>query len=238
MSISPRSVLNYCSILAQLALPPQCFLCGAHCGDEGLCPDCRGDLPRLPASVCQMCALPAPGATLCGRCLQIRPNFDHVIAACSYAFPADAMVQALKYRSELAVASILAHELAAAVCSEPGPDLVIAMPLSVERLRERGFNQALEIARLLCARTGFALAVDACRRVLDTTPQTSLPWSQRAKNVRRAFVCDADLQGRSVAVVDDVLTTGATLSELAATLKKRGAVSVSAWVFARTLPHG
>src|SRR5574341_553019 len=109
------------------------------------------------------------------------------------------------------------------------------MPLARGRLAERGFNQALEIARVVAARTGIALLRDAARKVADTPPQAALPWKKRAKNVRGAFACDADLTGRRIAVVDDVLTTGATLDELARVLRKAGAAGVTGWVVARTL---
>jgi predicted amidophosphoribosyltransferase len=108
------------------------------------------------------------------------------------------------------------------------------MPLARGRLAERGFNQSLEIARVVAADTRIALLPDACRKVAETPPQAALPWKERARNVRRAFVCDADLAGRKVAVVDDVLTTGATLNELARVLLRAGATSVRGWVVART----
>jgi predicted amidophosphoribosyltransferase len=109
------------------------------------------------------------------------------------------------------------------------------MPLAAGRLRERGFNQAQELARLAGRRLGVRVFAHACRKVADTAPQAALPWKERARNVRGAFVCDADLTGLSVAVVDDVITTGATLNELARNLKRAGAVQVSGWAVARTL---
>jgi ComF family protein len=112
----------------------------------------------------------------------------------------------------------------------------VPMPLARGRLAERGFNQALEIARVVATRTGIALLPHSCRKVVETPAQAMLPWKERARNVRRAFVCDADLQGRRIAVVDDVLTTGATLNELARVLRKAGAVEVRGWVVARALP--
>jgi ComF family protein len=109
------------------------------------------------------------------------------------------------------------------------------MPLAPARLRERGFNQALEIARVVSRTTGVKLATAACRRVLDSAPQAALPWRERAKNIRGAFVCDIDLTGMRVAVIDDVLTTGSTLNELARNLRKKGAIEIQGWVVARTL---
>jgi ComF family protein len=109
------------------------------------------------------------------------------------------------------------------------------MPLASARLRSRGFNQAHELARLAGRRLGVPVLAHACRKVTDTAPQAALPWNERASNVRGAFVCDANLTGMKVAIVDDVMTTGATLGELSKNLKRAGAVHVSCWVVARTL---
>jgi predicted amidophosphoribosyltransferase len=112
------------------------------------------------------------------------------------------------------------------------------MPLARARLAGRGFNQAMELARRLAAEFGLNISMDVCRRTREGTPQAVLPWKQRATNIRNAFVCDFDLNGKSVAVVDDVLTTGATLNELALTLKRRGAREVIGWIAARTPAPG
>jgi ComF family protein len=133
------------------------------------------------------------------------------------------------------LARTLGEALAQAVPRDA--DAIVPMPLARGRLAERGFNQALEIARVVAARTSIPLLSLACRKVVDTPPQATLPWKERARNVRRAFVCDADLSGKRIAVVDDVLTTGATLNELARVLRRAGAVSVAGWVVARTLPR-
>jgi len=173
---------------------------------------------------------------MCGRCLTRRPAFDRVVAALAYAFPADALVRALKYRGSLACARPLATTLAGALDPEPYPDLLVAMPLTQQRLRERGFNQAMEIARLIGAEFGLKITASGCRRTRESAPQASLPWKERAANVRNAFACELDLEGKIIAVVDDVLTTGASLNELAVTLKRRGAREVWGWIVARTPP--
>ena len=111
------------------------------------------------------------------------------------------------------------------------------MPLARGRLAERGFNQALEIARVVAAATGIALLPRACRKVTETPAAGHAAVERTRKNVRRAFVCDADLEGMRIAVVDDVLTTGATLNELARVLRKAGAAEVRGWIVARTLPR-
>ncbi|HTD91809.1 MAG TPA: ComF family protein [Burkholderiales bacterium] len=146
----------------------------------------------------------------------------------------DALVQGLKYRSLLAIAPLFGNAIAASLDEQP--DVIIPMPLADARLRERGFNQAQEIARHVANIGGLPLLPRACRKVRDTAPQAALPWKERAKNMRKAFVCDEDFTGKHVAVVDDVMTTGATLNELAQNLKKAGAVRVTCLIAARTLP--
>lgn len=226
---------DYRSLAGRL-IPPACLLCGDRAGLDGLCIGCRDSLPALPTSRCPVCAVPNLTADLCGRCLRRRPAYDRVIAARLYAFPANILIHGLKYRGNLAWARPLATALAEVLEAEPRPDLVVPMPLSPARLRSRGFNQAMELARLTRLEFGFRIAAQGCSRTRDGVPQATLPWKERARNVRGAFDCSLDLEGQCVAVVDDVLTTGATLNELAATLKKRGAARVVGWIAARTPP--
>ena len=187
---------------------------------------------------CPVCAIPDPTGEPCGRCLNKPPHFDRVVAPFMYEFPATALIQGLKYRGNLACARPLAAGLAEAVEKEPYPDLILPMPLARARLARRGFNQAMEISRRVATEFGLDLSVHVCHRTREGTPQAALPWKQRATNVRNAFVCDVDVNGKSVAVVDDVLTTGATLDELALTLKRRGAREVIGWIVARTPAPG
>lgn len=182
-----------------------------------------------------VCALPLPDGTLCGACLAQPPRYDSTIAVFAYGFPVDALIQRYKYGGQLAIAPLFTGFLSSAV-AEPA-DLIIPMPLSPQRLRERGFNQSLEIARGVGCLTGIPVVADACRKIVETQPQAALPWKERAKNIRGAFVCDADLRGARVAVVDDVMTSGATVNELARNLRRAGAAHISAWVVARTLPR-
>jgi len=231
-----RQSLNNCLNFVQRIWPRTCVLCGAGIASGSACPGCRADLPWLPEAHCPQCAKPTPAARTCGDCLAHPPRFDRVQAAFAYAFPVDAVIQRYKYAGQLALGSLLAGSLAE--CVDPvGVDLIVPMPLAPARLAERGFNQSLELARVVAARHGLALAPHACRRVKDTPPLAALPWEERAKSIRGAFVCDADLGGRTVAVVDDVLTTGATMNELARNLRKAGAKTVIALVVARTVPH-
>jgi ComF family protein len=189
----------------------------------------------LPLSQCRRCALPLESGEICGACLVAPPAYDGVTAAFVYDFPVDALVQKYKYAPDLGLAPVLGELLGAAPCAEV--DAVIAMPLGAARLRVRGFNQAQELARVAARIRGLPLLARACRKVGEAPPQASLPWKERAANVRGSFVCDADLTDRRVAVVDDVMTTGATVNELARVLKRAGARCVRAWVLARTLPE-
>jgi len=223
------ALLNGCARSAHAWAGEDCLLCGAEAGPELLCPACIGELPALPES-CPRCALPSPAGAVCGNCLNCPPHFDATLALWRYEFPCDRLVQALKYRARLALAGFFARGLA----SRPLPevDLIVPMPLHPKRLAERGFNQALEIARHL----GRPIEPRGVLRVKDSLPQTELPYEERAKNVRGAFLCRVDLSGASVAVLDDVMTTGATLNELARVLKRAGATRVENLVIARTVP--
>jgi ComF family protein len=214
-------------------LPQDCLLCSAPSGEQILCSGCESDLPRLATNLCPVCAQPCPGGAICGACLHQPPHFDATLASLRYAFPADKLIQALKFGHRLGLAPFLA----AAMLHGPHPvgTLMMPVPLSPRRLRERGFNQALELARPLARALGLPLDLTSCQRRLDTPPQSLLPWKARRKNIRHAFECTASLEGASIIVVDDVMTSGATLDEFAATLKRHGAARVTNWVAARAL---
>lgn len=174
---------------------------------------------------------------MCGACLKHSPAFDRTIAALAYAFPLDRLIPRLKYHGALAVAPLLGECLTETCRTQPRPDRVLAMPLHAGRIRERGFNHSTEIARVVAKRLQLPLYSGGCRRIRDTPPQMGLPHDARRRNLRGAFACSADLGGMHIAVIDDVMTTGTSLNELAATLKRAGAREVSCWVAARTLPH-
>ena len=228
----PLTLFNTCVRNIHAWAGGDCLLCGAESGPELLCPACIGELPALPES-CPQCALPSPAAAVCGSCINRSPHFDATFALWRYEFPCDGLVQALKYRAQFALAGFFARSLA----SRPLPevDVVLPMPLHAKRLAERGFNQALEIARGLARYRGTPIEPRGVLRVKNTPPQTELPYEDRAKNVRGAFLCELDLSGASVAVLDDVMTTGATLNELARVLKRAGARRVENFVIARTV---
>ena len=221
--------------LTSLVFGGTCFLCKGAARDI-LCEGCNADLPRLPPALCPRCALESPGSAVCGRCLARAPQYDGTIAALSYAFPADALVHALKFRSELALAPFLAGLLSERLLPEHAVDCVVPVPLSAKRLRERGYNQAAEIARALASAMRLRVELELCKRRRDTPAQIDLPWAERERNVRGAFASSRLVEGASIAVVDDVMTTGATLDEIAATFKRAGARRVVNWVVARTFP--
>jgi len=226
--------------IARLALPQRCELCVASSGRELLCRACDADLPHL-AAPCPTCALPATTGAACGACLAHPPVWSRAIAALVYTFPVDHLLQQLKYGGRLALADWAGGKLTTAVqaslasrASHERPGRVVALPLSASRQRERGFNQAREIAAGVARAVGVPL-VSPLARIAETTPQTALAWSERAKNVRGAFAVVADVRGARIALVDDVMTTGATLAEAARTLILAGAADVECWVVARTL---
>lgn len=223
-----RRVLD--AILAQ-----DCLLCGQSSGGELLCRDCADDLPRLPAQRCPCCALPTPSGELCGQCLAHPPHYDRTLALFNYGFPLDKLIQAFKYAHRLSLGTYFGRLLAEAA-STTDADLLIPLPLHSQRLRERGFNQALELARPVAAARHLPIATQCCTRIRNTPAQANLSWREREKNIRGAFHCAEDLTGKRILLVDDVMTTGASLDECSRTLKLHGAASVTLLVAARALP--
>jgi ComF family protein len=221
------------SALLDTLLPRACLLCGDR-SQASLCDGCATDLPRLAGPLCPVCATPlAAPAPACGACLQSPPAFDATLAPLRYGFPVDRLIQSLKYSCRLASADFFAQSMLAG--THPEGALLMPVPLSRQRLRERGFNQALEIARPLARALALPLDATTLTRPRDTLPQSRLPWRARKGNVRHAFECNRDLSGIAVIVVDDVMTTGATLDAVARTLKDHGAARVTNWVAARAI---
>ena len=220
------------------ALPQSCAFCAAPCGCALVCAACRAALPRV-VGPCPTCALPMPVGSRCGACLGQPPPFAAAFAAFAYAFPLDRLLQSFKYGGQLAHADFFAEALAERVAQRgpatSWPDALVALPLAPSRQRERGFDQAAEIARRVARITGLPMA-SGLRRTRDTPAQATLPWKERAGNVRGAFAADPTLAGQRIAIVDDVMTTGSTLSSAAQAALRAGARAVEVWAVARTLP--
>ena len=228
------------------ALPSACALCGGHAG-AAVCQSCHAAYLGAFRPRCRRCANPvaaADAARECGACQSHRPAYDATIAAVDYARPLDQLVLELKFGARLALAPWCASAMYDALRAQPGrhlPNLLCPVPLGPSRLVERGFNQALEIARPLAALLGIPLAPALAMRALDTAAQSSVAPAERRNNIRGAFIVApaslALVRGQHIGVVDDVMTSGATLHELAATFKRCGAARVSNIVFARTPPR-
>ena len=235
--------------------PSLCEVCRRWGGR--LCPDCLARF-AAPAPRCRRCGLRLGAeAPSCGECLGRPPPFERTVCAVDYAFPWDRLITAFKFGQQVDLAAPLAALLARAVeragpprppsppsaLSAPclldtAPALLLPVPLSDARLRQRGYNQARELARHLSAETGVPTCADGLRRLIDTPAQAGLTRAERQCNLRAAFVADSQQrsswQGRRVVLVDDVMTTGATLREGAAVLLASGAAAVEVWVLART----
>ena len=241
MSSLPSRALARLHHFAARLLPCRCALC-AQADANLLCERCIARYLQPAAVRCTRCAIDMTGVfSLCGRCASEPPAFDACFAAARYAPPIDQLVLALKFRAQLPLATTFARRIQSVVPAQAldGACVVMAVPLSAERLAARGFNQSLEIARPLARAWQLPLVRDACVRVRDTEPQSTLPLKQRRDNMRGAFaVSQRDaIAGKHVLVVDDVMTTGYTLDALAACLKRHGATRVTGVVFARTPPR-
>jgi ComF family protein len=216
-------------------------LCGGA-GSEGidLCRDCATDLPRNEPA-CRSCAEPLPAATsgepsICGACLADPPPFCGSFVPFLYAYPLDRLVRGLKFRNELACGRILGQLFANYVLAraDPLPEAIVPVPLAVRRYRQRGYNQASELALAIRRVTGIAITSDVASRQRETAEQAGLDRKARRRNVNAAFAARAPLRARHVAILDDVVTTGSTVHELATVLRQAGAEQIEVWAIART----
>lgn len=223
--------------LTYALLPPTCLLCGAA-GQPArdLCADCEQDLSR-PLWPCSLCGLPMHSASdrLCARCLRRPPVWDGLFAAFRYASPLDQLIFRLKYRGRLDAARLLGELFAESVGAGrlARPDCLLPVPLHPQRLAERGFNQALELARPVARELDLPLATGDVSRVHPTLPQSGLNAAKRRRNLRNAFLAETRLRGCHVAVLDDVVTTGSTVAALTGALRKAGVRRVDVWALAR-----
>jgi ComF family protein len=234
-SLTRRALTRVGAGLRRLAAP-YCAACCIERGDP-VCSGCLLDFFDADCARCPVCAArlstPWPAAR-CGRCLASPPMFDRTIVLGDYAPPLDGMVMALKAGGRLDLARVFGELLANRIAQCPPIDCLVAVPLAASRQRQRGFNQSIEIARVVARRLSVPLKRRALVRTRAGPPQQSLPLQARHGNVRAAFKLNGPLRGPCAAVVDDVMTSGATLDEVARVLKRAGLAQVINLVVART----
>lgn len=224
--------------LLAAVLPSRCLLCGgAGTRERDLCPECLADLP-VNTCCCARCALPLEqAAAQCGICLKREPPFDSAWAPFRYAHPLDLLEARFKFHRDLAAGRLLASLMIDAAHQQltgPLPERLLCVPLHRDRLRERGYNQALELARPLARALHIPLDTSALVRTRSTSAQTGLDAKARRRNLHDAFASSADagLPGH-VAILDDVMTTGTTLRECARVVRRAGVSRVDVWALAR-----
>jgi ComF family protein len=226
-------------------LPPRCVLCGQPSGHICICSACKADLPWL-GSHCLRCGLPlgSPKDTICGVCIQKTPPFFRTICPLQYEFPVNRLVQGFKFKRQLAAGRVLSHLICEYIAVEnlSLPDMLIPVPLHGLRMISRGFNQAYELATYAGKVFDLPLLASALRRQRNTRAQSGLSRKQRRRNMQGAFFWHGSRKpGRHVALIDDVMTTGTTVTECTRVLKRAGAKRVDVWVAARAVPlnrHG
>lgn len=236
-AVNLKTILQGDNGIASGLWPPTCQVCGLECGPAlDCCGPCRERLPRIGAT-CARCALPLPRpAQACGACIRKSPAFVRAFAGFAYENPVAGMVQRFKFHRDLAagraLAGLLARELARQ--QAPRPDLMVPVPLNWRRRWRRGFNQAERLCRDLSEHFSGLPWYPALKRLRPTAAQSDLPAARRASNVRGAFRLHHLPAGcRHVALVDDVMTTGATLNECARILTRAGVDRVDVWIIAR-----
>ncbi|MCF6258956.1 MAG: ComF family protein [Gammaproteobacteria bacterium] len=227
--------------LSNSLLPPVCILCGAvglvsRHRSRDLCLPCLHSLPWI-GPHCVRCALPLTVTAveaLCGRCQTQPPAFEACLSPFHYRAPLDHLLLGLKFNGRLAQARLLGDLMTQWLASvvEVPPEQIIPVPLHVTRLRERGFNQAVELARSVARYFDLPLNLHGVRRIRATPPQSDLSRKERLKNIQGVFEVMQPMSG-SVVIIDDVMTTGSTAHELAAALLNAGAEQVEVWVCAR-----
>lgn len=227
---------NWLHIIQNCLFPPTCLLCGqAGVGNFHLCDDCFQCLiQNQPA--CPRCALPLPhtSSELCGQCLKSPPPFDRTFALFRYEEPVRNLIHCFKFRSGYAYGKLLGTLLAQGLQeNEERPELILPIPLHRNRYSSRGYNQSLEIARVLSKTLSIPVDYQSLRRVLDTKPQLGLRAKDRRRNLKKAFALTRELSAKHVAILDDVITTGSTVSEVAKLIRKAGVERIEVWACAR-----
>ncbi len=219
--------------------PATCQLCGAPSTERiDICAPCQGDLPHN-QNRCYICALPLPSIysdQVCGKCLKHPPIFDRCHAPFSYGYPISGVISDFKFSGKLHMGVLLAELLInfIEINNLELPDMIMPVPLHPTRLRERGFNQALELAKPVGRYFNIPLEINSCRRTKATETQSTLDKKIRMKNMRGAFKIVQPLDCEHLVLIDDVVTTGTTVNELAKVIKTSGVKRVDVWALART----
>jgi ComF family protein len=218
-----------------------CILCGLSSGrTSDICQECESELPWI-ANACYCCGQDLDSFdNICGCCLQKRPAFDRTIALFHYQKPIDNFITALKFANKLIYAKILGELLASKLIShysesQRWPEVIIPVPLHNKRLRERGFNQSLEITRPIAKKLKIPTDFKSCYRTRNTQAQAQISFKERQKNLINAFAVKHNFRANHIAIVDDVMTTGSTVGELSETLRQHGVQIIDIWCCARTL---
>jgi ComF family protein len=232
-------VNNWIRNAQNLLFPGFCLVCGSKAaGGRDLCPRCAAALPYN-HNPCRCCALPLPETSTpgacCGECQTHRRPYDKVTAPCVYDGEIQRLHQAFKFHRKLAAGRLLSELLCDAidVADRTKVQLLVPVPLHPSRLRQRGFNQAMEIARSVSGRLGIPVDQTCIRRYKATAPQSGLTRRERIANISGAFLMQRQMKAEHVAIIDDVMTTGMTIEQVARVLRRHGARRIDAWVVAR-----
>jgi ComF family protein len=233
-------VNNWLNIIQNSLFPPTCILCDNRSfSKKDICQYCLEQLIQN-NNGCYQCGLTlsetSGGQTICARCLKKPPAYHHTFAPFVYQGAMRHLITELKFNHHYKNARLLGTLLAEQLKQQPTelPDCIIPVPLHKNRYQERGFNQSVEIARSLSQQLNIPLELNACIRHRDTPHQVGLSAQQRLVNVKGAFSLKKSLPFSSIAVLDDVMTAGATLNEIANVLKNSGIKRIDVWVCART----
>ncbi len=232
-------MLEYCAQFSEWLISHVCVCCGFKSDTKNLdlCTYCRSNLPWL-QDRCYQCGAPMLGlneAIICARCQDVSPNYDRLCALFSYEQPLSKLINGLKFGRQLYVGKLFAALLVEAITTKwyvakPLPELIIPVPLHIKRLRQRGYNQAIEIAQPIAKALHIPLAFDACLRTRYTPPQARLQRKQRLKNLTNSFQVNSSFSlPEHVALIDDVVTTGSTIRSICKPLRAAGVQSIDIW---------
>jgi len=223
-------------LLRRWIVPSACLICTGAAAPGTVCEGCRSSLPwnRI---ACPICALPLRSAVahVCANCAAEPPHFDATLAAFRYEAPIAQAIAGLKYHAQFRQSRWLGSEIAQLAADRPSPlpDLLIPVPLHPSRLRERGYNQALELARGITRQLAIDIDWHSAVRLRATADQIGKRAKERRKEVRKAFAVSTAVAGRNIALIDDVMTTGSTVDDLARAAREAGAARIEVWVAAR-----